>query len=267
MCLLLISYDMHPVYRVVLAANRDEYYNRPTAPLAFWNDMPDILAGRDLKRSGTWLGVTRTGRIAAITNYREPALRYENAPSRGHLVSNFLQGLESPENYLNHIKSSGNRYNGFNLIVGDWSGLFYYSNMADNIKKLKPGLFGLCNHLLDTPWPKVEKGKAAFSALLDGKQTIDIEDIFSILENRTLPPDDMLPDTGVGLSWERVLSPLFIFSPDYGTRSSSIVFVERTGKLIFAERTFDPLHAESSEETTRTFSILPEPCMKIDENL
>ena len=267
MCLLLISYDMHPVYRVVLAANRDEYYNRPTAPLAFWNDMPDILAGRDLKRSGTWLGVTRTGRIAAITNYREPALRYENAPSRGHLVSNFLQGLESPENYLNHIKSSGHRYNGFNLIVGDWSGLFYYSNMADNIKKLKPGLFGLCNHLLDTPWPKVEKGKAAFSALLDGKQTIDIEDIFSILENRTLPPDDMLPDTGVGLSWERVLSPLFIFSPDYGTRSSSIVFVERTGKLTFAERTFDPLHAESSEETTRTFSILPEPCMKIDENL
>jgi len=203
------------------------------------NDMPDILAGRDLKRSGTWLGVTRTGRIAAITNYREPALRYENAPSRGHLVSNFLQGLESPENYLNHIKSSGHRYNGFNLIVGDWSGLFYYSNMADNIKKLKPGLFGLCNHLLDTPWPKVEKGKAAFSALLDGKQTIDIEDIFSILENRTF----------------------------YGTRSSSIVFVERTGKLTFAERTFDPLHAESSEETTRTFSILPEPCMKIDENL
>jgi uncharacterized protein with NRDE domain len=255
MCLLLISYDMHPVYRIVLAANRDEYYNRPTAPLAFWNDMPDILAGRDLKRSGTWLGVTRTGRIAAITNYREPALRYENAPSRGHLVSNFLQGLESPENYLNHIKSSGHRYNGFNLIVGDWSGLFYYSNMADNIKKLKPGLFGLCNHLLDTPWPKVEKGKAAFSALLDGKQTIDIEDIFSILENRTFPPDDMLPDTGVGLSWERVLSPLFIFSPDYGTRSSSIVFVERTGKLTFAERTFDPLHAESSEETTRTFSF------------
>jgi len=259
MCLLLISYDMHPVYRIVLAANRDEYYDRPTAPLAFWNDMPDILAGRDLKRSGVWLGVTRTGRIAAITNYREPALRYENAPSRGHLVSNFLQGLESPENYLNHIKTIGHRYNGFNLIVGDGSGLFYYSNMADHIQKLKPGLFGLCNHLLDTPWPKVEKGKDAFNALLDGKQTIDIEDIFSILNDRSFPSDDMLPDTGVGLSWERVFSPLFILSPDYGTRSSSVVFVEKTGKLTFSERTFDPLQAESSEGTTRTFNILISP--------
>jgi uncharacterized protein with NRDE domain len=218
--------------------------------------MPDILAGRDLKRNGAWLGVSQTGRIAAITNYREPALRYENAPSRGHLVSNFLAGLKSPENYLNHIKSSGHRYNGFNLIVGDGSGLFYYSNMADNIKKLKPGLFGLCNHLLDTPWPKVEKGKATLGALLDGKQTIDIEDIFSILNDRSYPPDDTLPDTGVGLSWERVLSPLFIFSPDYGTRSSSVVFVERTGKLTFAERTFDPLHAEPSGEITRSFNLL-----------
>jgi len=240
----------------VLAANRDEYYERLTEPLAFWNDRPNILAGRDLKGKGAWLGVTRSGRIAAITNYREPFSGLENAPSRGLLVSDFLAGTETPENYLNHIKTIGNSYNGFNLIVGDGSGLYYYSNKGNGIQKLKPGLFGLCNHLLDTPWPKIEKGKAALAALLDGRQTIGVEDVFNILYDRSYPPDEMLPDTGVGIEWERVLSALFITSPFYGTRSSSVILLERTGRLTFAERTFEPVSGEPSENKTRIFSFM-----------
>ena len=255
MCLILLSYDIHPVYRVVLAANRDEYYDRPTEPLAFWDDISDILASRDLKRSGVWLGVTRTGRIAAITNYREPFLRLENAPSRGLLVSDFLSGTESPKHYLDNIKTTGHRYNGFNLLLGDRSGLFYYSNKGNNIQKLQPGFYGLSNHLLDTPWPKIEKGKAALEALLEGGDKIDLEDVFHVLADRSYPPDDQLPNTGVDRDWERVLSPLFITSPSYGTRSSSVVVMERTGRVIFAERTFEPQQAESSENPTRIFNL------------
>jgi len=255
MCLLLLSYNLHPVYQMVLAANRDEYYDRPTGPLEFWNETPDILAGKDLKRHGVWLGATRTGRIAAITNYREPFLKLENAPSRGLLVSDFLKGLQSPQDYLNHIETIGHQYNGFNLIVGDKSGLFYYSNKGAGVQKIQAGLYGLCNHLLNTPWPKVEKGKSALDALLDSRKTIDIENIFNILNDKSHPPDDMLPDTGVGLEWERVLSPLFISSPLYGTRSSSVILIDRSGRLTFAERTFEPNQPKSSKAKTRTFSF------------
>ena len=181
MCLILFSYQTHPKYSLILAANRDEYYNRPTEPLAFWNDRPDILAGRDLKRKGVWLGITRTGRICAITNFREPFLRIESAPSRGLLVSDFLAGQESPEFYLNQIKQVGNRYNGYNLLAGDRSGLYYYSNQANAVQKLTAGLYGLSNHFLNTPWPKVKKGKAALEALLEKKEEINTEDIFDIL--------------------------------------------------------------------------------------
>lgn len=255
MCLILLSYDVHPVYRLVLAANRDEYYDRPTAPLAFWNDAPDVLAGRDLKRNGVWLGVTRTGRIAAITNYREPFLRLENAPSRGLLVSDFLTKMKSPEQYLDDIQKTGHLYNGFNLLVGDRSGLFYYSNMGSGIQKITPGLYGLSNHLLDTPWPKIEKGKAALGTLLEETHKIEIEDVFDILTDRSYPADDQLPNTGVDRDWEKVLSPLFISSPTYGTRSSSVVVVERTSRITFAERTFESQQAESSENQTRIFSF------------
>lgn len=255
MCLILLSYEIHPVYRVVLAANRDEYYDRPTEPLTFWDDGSGILAGRDLKRKGVWLGVTQTGRLAAITNYREPFLRLENAPSRGLLVSDFLSGTESPQHYLDNIKTTGHQYNGFNLLVGDGSGLFYYSNKGDTIQKLKPGLYGLSNHLLDTAWPKIEIGKAALKNLIDADDQIDIEDVFHILADRSYPPADQLPDTGVDRDWERVLSPLFITSPSYGTRSSSVVVMENNGGVVFAERTFEPQQSESSANQTRIFSF------------
>lgn len=255
MCLILLSYEMHPKYRMVLAANRDEYYDRPTAPIDFHNDSPGIVGGRDLKHQGMWLGITRVGRFAAITNYRDPSHNLANAPSRGFLVRNFLAGKESPVNYLEHVRSMGDQYNGFNLLVGDPSELYYYSNRGNHIKKLKPGIYGLSNHLIDTPWPKITKGKSDFGKLLNGKENIDPEDIFHILKDGSCPPDNMLPDTGVELEWERILSPLFITSDIYGTRSSSIIFIERKGAVTFFERTFIPDGGVVITEKTREFTF------------
>ena len=239
MCLILFSYRLHPDYRLILAANRDEFYNRPTAPLAYWSEHPEVLAGRDLKANGTWLGVTRTGRLAAITNYREPAVQIDKAPSRGGLISDFLTGNTSPESYLNAVSKKSSAYNGYNLIAGDRSGLFYYSNRASSVRQLPPGLYGISNHLIDTAWPKIQRGKRLLQGQLSGREKLDVEKIWEILADRSLPADDQLPDTGVGLVWERILSPLFISSPDYGTRSSSIVLMEYSGLTTFMERTFN----------------------------
>ena len=238
MCLILFSYQTHPAYRLVLAANRDEFYNRPTAAMAYWKDHPDVLAGRDLKGGGTWLGVTRTGRIAAITNYRDPAALMQNAPSRGILIRDFLTGNSSPQHYLAEVSKIGARYNGFNLIAGDTSGLYYYSNRSSGVQQLKPGIYGISNHLMDTAWPKVQRGKALLQHQLNGHEKIDIEKIWEILADRSRPVDAELPNTGVGLQWERILSPLFITSPDYGTRCTSIVLMEYSGQITFTERTF-----------------------------
>jgi uncharacterized protein with NRDE domain len=244
---------MHPKYRMVLAANRDEYYDRPTAPIAFHDDSPDVLGGWDLKHQGMWLGITRFGRFAAITNYRDPGLNLSDAPSRGFLVRDFLIGNASPINYLEHVKSIGHQYNGYNLLVGDRSELYYYSNRGNSIERLKPGIYGLSNHLMDTPWPKITKGKSDLEKLLSGREDIYPEDIFDILKDGSCPPDSMLPDTGVDLEWERILSPLFITSDIYGTRSSSIIFIERKGEVTFLERTFIPDGGVSKEEKTRKF--------------
>jgi len=255
MCLILLSYKMHPDYRLILAANRDEFYNRPTAPLDYWADHPDVLAGRDLKGNGTWLGVTRSGCIAAITNYREPAAHIQNAPSRGILISNFLTGNASPERYLKAVGKMSRTYNGFNLIVGDRSGLYYYSNRAARIQQLQPGLYGISNHLIDSAWPNIARGKDLLQGQLSGREKINVEKIWGILADRSQSPDDELPDTGVGLHWERILSPLFISSPDYGTRSSSVVLLDKSGRVSIRERTFFNTGDEIKEGATRKFSF------------
>jgi len=255
MCLILFSYKMHPDYRLILTANRDEFYNRPTAPLNYWADHPDVLAGRDLKGKGTWLGVTRAGRIAAITNYREPAARRENTPSRGILIRDFLTGTSTPERYLKAVSKIGQAYNGFNLIAGDPAELYYYSNRATRVRQLQPGLYGISNHLIDTAWPKIQRGKDLLQGQLSGREKIDIEKIWKILADRSQPADDELPDTGVGLHWERVLSPLFIISPDYGTRSSSVVLLDKSGRVTIRERTFLNTGDEIREGGTRKFSF------------
>ena len=255
MCLILFSYELHPDYRLILAANRDEFYRRPTASLDYWPDHPDVLAGRDLKGNGTWLGTTRSGRLAAITNYREPAAHMQNAPSRGILIRDFLTGNSSPEQYLKAVSKKSEAYNGFNLIAGDPSGFYYYSNRATRVRQLRPGLYGISNHLIDTAWPKIQRGKDLLKGQLSGREKIDIEKIWEILADRSLPADTALPDTGVGLQWERILAPLFISSPDYGTRSSSIVLMEYSGQVTFMERTYVNAANAVKEAKTVKFSF------------
>jgi uncharacterized protein with NRDE domain len=255
MCLLLFAYQSHPDYQLILAANRDEFYDRPARAAAFWDNAPDILAGQDLKAGGTWMGITKTGRFAAITNYREAGLTKENAPSRGDLVKDFLRGDSRPHDYLKAVQEKGQTYNGFNLIIGDVNDLFYYSNRNENIHDIEPGVHGLSNRLLNTPWPKVKQGTARLRALITQKKGFSQEDIYTILGDRFIPPDEDLPDTGVGLEWERVLSPLFITSDIYGTRCTSILLWKNTGEITFVERTFDRPTGCNPSTTTQTYEF------------
>ena len=254
MCLLLLALKSHPVYKLVIAANRDEFYDRPTAPPSFWNDRPDLLAGRELRAGGTWFGISKKGRIAAITNYRDPASIKSNAPSRGELVSDFLTGDEKPEEYLASLDLKAGAYNGFNLIVGVKDQICWYSNRGKGTRSLIPGIYGVSNHLLDTPWPKVSRGKASLENILSNNPITSPETLFHILLDRSIPDDDNLPDTGVGLEWERLLSPIFISSPHYGTRSSTILLIDRNDHVTFMERTHIP-NQDQSKEVVFEFSI------------
>ena len=264
MCLILFAHDIHPHYRLLLAANRDEFYERPTLPLAAWDGRPDLYAGRDLQGGGTWLGMTRTGKMAAVTNYRDPAISLPNAPSRGFLVLDFLDSSDPAETYLSRVAARADRYNGFNLIVADPSGLWYFSNHDNTgVRRIQPGLYGLSNRLLDTDWPKVRKGKAGLQRLIGGGQEVEIEPVLALLADRTAAPDPALPDTGVGKRWERILSPIFISSEAYGTRSSSVIRISHSGDVVFAERSFRCESGEicSTDDRRIAFSLttaLPE---------
>ncbi|HAR97485.1 MAG TPA: hypothetical protein DCS11_01005 [Syntrophus sp. (in: bacteria)] len=238
MCLILLAYGMHPRYRLILAANRDEFYARPSAAAAFWDDAPDLLAGRDLRDGGTWLGITRQGRFAALTNYRDPASLKTGAPSRGRLAGDFLRGPQTPADYLEAIRAGASAYNGFNLLVGDLRSLYFSSNRGGSME-LSPGLYGLSNHLLNTPWPKVERGRAFLQTLLENGGEPETEALFSLLADRSRPADANLPDTGVDLAWERILSSIFITSPVYGTRSSTVLKIGHNGGVEFVERVFN----------------------------
>lgn len=256
MCLILFAWDVHPEYELILAANRDEFYDRPTAPADWWHDAPDILAGRDLKAGGTWMGVTKTGRFAAITNFRDPTSTQVSAPSRGALVTDFLTGAHSPQHYLESIRSSGHRYNGFNLLVGDGSGLLCFSNRQGDVRKLGPGIYGLSNRFLDTPWPKVERGKDKLARLVS-EGPVKESALFDLLYDTWQPPDHLLPETGVGLTWERLLSPLFIRGDTYGTRSSSLLLQQRKGETLFVEKSVNGRQPEDEVASVRRFRIHP----------
>jgi uncharacterized protein with NRDE domain len=240
MCLILLAIEMHPKYKLVMAANRDEFYDRPSAPARFWQETPVLLAGRDLKAGGTWQGITRHGRLGMITNYRDHTSVKKSTPSRGKLLARFLQGRRTPLGYLQEVQLEGERYNGFNLIVGDPKQLYWYSNRNGHALALAPGLYGLSNHLLDTPWPKVTRGKERMAGLLAAKKKgLDSDALFRLLQDRHIPPDANLPDTGVGLEWERTLSPIFVSSPTYGTRSSTVLLIDQQDRVTFVERTFN----------------------------
>ena len=239
MCLALIALDAHPAHAVVLAANRDEHHARPTAPAAWWSE--GWIAGRDLLAGGTWLALTRSGRYAFVTNVREPGLRDINAPSRGGLVTRVIADAAAPVHSVAAVTGSAAAYNGFNLIAGDLASAGWGSNRSGGVRELVPGIHGLSNAALDTPWPKVERSKAAFAVWCAHSET-DVEALFALLADRTPAADAQLPATGISIEWERRLSSPFIIGADvgYGTRSSTIVTLGRDGTARFVERTFDP---------------------------
>jgi uncharacterized protein with NRDE domain len=246
MCLIFFSLRNHPTYKLVVAANRDEFYSRRTAAADYWSDHPELLGGRDLEAGGTWMGISKSGRISLITNYRDPKNIDPHAPSRGQLVSDFLIGKESPKDYLNRISQNGKQYNGFNLIVGNADDLWYYSNYRDGVDEIYAGLHGLSNHLLETPWPKVVRGKKKMEDLLR-LPVIHPDLLFELLFDDALASDEKLPDTGIGLERERVLSSMFIKSPGYGTRCSTVVLIDKKNNVIFSERVFDLTTFQYSE--------------------
>ena len=251
MCIILFAYNAHPKYNLILLANRDEYYARQTSRAALWEDAPDILGGRDLEHGGTWLGVTKQGRVAAVTNFRDPSSNRNGAPSRGFLVSDFLRSIEDPHDYLMKISSRSADYNGFNLIVGDPSGLYYLSNRLGGVANLAPGIYGLSNHLIDTPWPKVVKGKQSFREIIDEGREVAPAALLKILADGFPADDAALPKTGISLEYERALSSIFIHTPEYGTRSSTILLIATNGETTFVERTFKT--AERSTDVTFEF--------------
>lgn len=242
MCLIIFAYKMLPRYELILAANRDEFYSRPTAPADFWADAPEVFAGRDLAAGGTWLGITKRGRFAAVTNYRDP-LAPIGKKSRGNLSRDFLTGNEESKDFLQKIRREKDEFSGFNLLVGDFGAaneLFYFSNRDanDEIKKLPAGIYGLSNHLLDTRWRKVEKSKAKFAEFLQNSAEINASGLFQILSDRAPAEDCDLPETGIGIERERILSPAFIAAGNYGTRSSTVLTIESGGTVSFYEKTY-----------------------------
>jgi uncharacterized protein with NRDE domain len=238
MCLIFLSIQDHPRYKLIVAANRDEFYQRRTAAAAYWNDHPEILGGRDLEAQGTWMAMNRNGRIAMVTNYRDLQNLKTVAPSRGALVTDYLLETNSPENYLTQVASKGNQYNGFNLVVGSPEELWYNSNYKKGVEQLSPGLHGLSNHLLDTPWPKVERGLEKMKKLVTANEIVSSQ-LFDVLFDDAVAPDNRLPDTGIGLERERALSSMFIKSPGYGTRCSTVILIDQNNSVQFSERVYD----------------------------
>jgi uncharacterized protein with NRDE domain len=253
MCLIFLSLNHHPAYKLIVAANRDEFYKRKTAPAHFWEDHPHILGGRDLEAKGTWLAMSKQGKISMVTNYRDLKNLKPVAPSRGELVMEYLVNGDKPDEYLKAVANRSSVYNGFNLLVGYPDSLYYYSNYQGQVKQITEGVHGLSNHLLNTPWPKVSRGKEKFSEAISASD-INPETLFDLLYDEQQAPDHELPDTGIGLERERVLSSMFIKSPDYGTRCSTLLLVDRTNQVQFIERVYD-LNTFSYRQNEFNFSI------------
>jgi uncharacterized protein with NRDE domain len=235
MCLILVAWQAHPDYPLVVAANRDEFFARPTDAASFWPDNR-ILAGHDLKEGGTWMGITRSGRFAALTNYRDPARQFDGAVSRGRLVADLLTSSDAPSVWLADKAAGAAAYNGFNLIAAADGELAWASNVSGDCQTLPPGVYGLSNHLLDSPWPKVRAARSALARALEALP--NDQPLFDLLRDDTIPPDEQLPRTGVGIEWERLLSSAFVKAPGYGTRSSTVMLMRRDGTLVFDEQTW-----------------------------
>jgi uncharacterized protein with NRDE domain len=240
MCLTVFAFKTNRKYPLIFASNRDEFYDRPAEPATFWYDHPDLLAGRDLKAGGTWLGMTTDHRFAAITNYRDMNNIKENAPSRGDIVSDYLSSDKIAPDFLKDLQKNAALYNGFNLIAGSTTELWYYSNVKDQIEEIKPGLHALSNAFLDTAWPKTEKARERFARILKGDEEISRSKVFDLLQDQEIFPDNKLPSTGLSQEMERLVSSIFITSESYGTRCSTVIKADPSpqGITTFTEKTY-----------------------------
>jgi len=254
MCLLVLAWQAHPRYRLVVAANRDEYHERAAAALAKWPPPSELIGGRDLRAQGAWLAVDRERRFGVVTNFRELQRPRPGAPSRGELIPRYLSSPaahKSAQQFFAALEVQAQRYSGFNLLLADRDSLWYGSNRATPFARaLTPGIYGLSNELLDTPWPKLQRVRRGFEAWLSRPQNATPATLFELLNDRTQAPQDApLPhSSGLPSEWDRILSAPFVRHPQYGTRCSSVVLLEPGGRLYLAERRFDP-RGEPSGET------------------
>ncbi|WP_394224014.1 NRDE family protein [Alteromonas gracilis] len=260
MCILFIANNMRDDYPLIIAANRDEFYARPTAPSTFWENHPHLLAGKDLEANGTWMGVTRNGNIAALTNVRDPHNINKNAVTRGELVANWLK--QDPLNekrlartqYLDTLKNSRHQYNGYNLLFGHVSTLNVYNNVNNSTHLIENGVYGLSNADIATPWPKVTQGVTELNNYVTQRASIRENDLFDILRHDNKAEDAQLPDTGVGYEWEKALSSIFIQTEKYGTRTSTLLLVDKNNTITWKERCFSE-KGEALETRAFSFSI------------
>jgi uncharacterized protein with NRDE domain len=261
MCLALIAWQSHPDYPLVLVSNRDEFYTRAARPAAWWGQSVSLLAGRDEEAGGTWAGINRTGRFALLTNVRAPSERNPHSPSRGALVVAALQAGERLDDWFVATAARAKSFNGFNLLAGDAlpaagrsARLLYHSNRLEPAARvLSPGLYGLSNAFLDTPWPKVTRAMAGFACRI--AQRVDRESLMELMADRTHARDSELPTTGVPMDWERALSAIQIRANGYGTRSTTVILVRRDGLVSFTERSFDALDPERHSERHYEFTV------------
>ena len=235
MCIMAFAW-MVGKYKLVLAANRDEFLRRPAKAAAFWNDN-QTLGGVDLEHGGSWLLINRQGRFAALTNYRDPARLKNDAPSRGSIVKDYVKSSQPPQAFSEDQLADSSHYNGFNLLMLDKDRLCYYSNVGGTFSELKPGVYGLSNHLLDTPWPKTIRIKAGLQQLIDN-QTVNHNSLLDLLVDKMQAPDAALPNTGIPKALERALSSIFISLDDYGTRCSTALTISNSGQVAFTEVTY-----------------------------
>lgn len=253
MCLLAIAFNHRPDISLAVCSNRDEFYQRPTLPVHWWQDMP-VLAGRDKQEGGTWMGLSRSGRFAAVTNFRDltkPGFHEARPKSRGNLVTDFLCSQASAQSWADSVLGDFDLYGGFNLLIYDGEQLLYLNNFNNQIRSLEPGTYALSNHLLDSPWPKVDYARQQLRQTLDKRSSSQqmLDDLLGLLEQNQTYPDHLLPSTGVPADWEKRLSSAFIVAEDYGTRASTSIVLSRSGSSI-AEQTYVKGIAGQSERFT-----------------
>ncbi|MDZ7825313.1 MAG: NRDE family protein [Gammaproteobacteria bacterium] len=240
MRLILFAQGVHPDWPLLLAANRDEFHRRPTAAAGFWAQHPDVLAGIDLEAGGTWMGIRRDGRIAAVTNYAEPPPEPMPPRSRGDLVADYLIGDRPAAEYLATLEPVADQFRGFNLLLGTPGQLWSFSNRDGGAHRLAPGTYGLSNHLLDTAWPRVNRGKSALADFERAEAAPDVDDLLALLGDEDEPRDEELESLPPDACGPGATAPCFIRGDVYGTRSSTVLMVHRSGRVRFTEQRFGP---------------------------